>query len=75
MAEFKEGRNVLPVVIDRAEYRLVAIECTCGIVFGIPRRMKESLERTHERFYCPNGHRLFYPQETGQSVKIAEVGV
>ena len=36
MAEFKEGRNVLPIVINEAVYRLEEIECPdCGVLFAI----------------------------------------
>lgn len=36
-------------------------ECIkCGVPFAIPHYFKENKMRTHELFYCPNGHGQYY---------------
>lgn len=41
---------------------------TCGIPFSIPQSFKEHLKRSHEVFYCPNGHNQYYPAKTDAEV-------
>ncbi len=36
----------------------------CGVLFAIPETLQKELLRTHASFYCPNGHYLFYPDQT-----------
>lgn len=37
---------------------------TCGVPFMMPKYMKRALEESENKFYCPNGHNMFY---NGQS--------
>lgn len=37
---------------------------TCGIQFGVPGGLLDQRRRDHTRFYCPNGHNMFYPSES-----------
>lgn len=36
----------------------------CGIVFGLEASHLTRLEESHDSFYCPNGHRRYYPGES-----------
>lgn len=45
--------------------------CSCGIQFAIPLSLQEKLRENHERFYCPNGHRQYYPQKS-ESERLRE---
>ena len=46
--------------------------CTeCGVVFMITKSHKEQLKNSHEGFYCPNGHQLYYEGKT-DAQKLAQ---
>jgi len=34
--------------------------CTCGVVYGLPDKLDDSLRRNGGTFYCPNGHQMSY---------------
>ena len=34
--------------------------CNCGVAFGLDNAHMSELRRTHDWFYCPNGHRQHY---------------
>lgn len=34
--------------------------CSCGIMFGFPKRVEEQWRRTGKTFHCPNGHPLVW---------------
>lgn len=38
--------------------------CACGIAFGISSLRLRTLKKDHETFYCPNGHKQWFPAET-----------
>lgn len=38
--------------------------CECGVVFAIPGGMYAQRLRDHKLFYCPNGHRLCFRDDT-----------
>ena len=40
--------------------------CKCAIPFAIPADFKESVRKTQELFYCPNGHGQSYTKSTAQ---------
>jgi hypothetical protein len=41
------------------------VDCiTCGVIFGLPERIREARRNDHKTFYCPNGHTLSYRGET-----------
>ena len=43
----------------------VTVECAhCSIPFGITTDMNQRRRDDHARFYCPNGHYNFYPQDS-----------
>lgn len=44
--------------------------CDCGVPFGLTEEHQRRLRRTHEWFYCPNGHRQYYPGKTDNEKKI-----
>lgn len=48
----------------------IIVCCNCGIPFAVPKSYKSTLRKTHEWFYCPNGHQQHYSQET-EAEKLA----
>jgi len=43
------------------ETELAVVECCiCSIHFAMPKLYQQNLRRTHEWFYCPNGHVQHY---------------
>ena len=47
------------------DVKLCEISCiSCGVSFWITNRHDDELRRFHDGFYCPNGHRQFYPSQT-----------
>lgn len=50
---------------------MLLIECAnCAVPFGIPRRRDEEARRTHEPFYCPNGHPNVYNRTAEDPLKV-----
>lgn len=42
---------------------LATIECACcGVLFAIPKEMKEQRIKDQATFYCPSGHNNVYPK-------------
>lgn len=37
---------------------------SCGILFGIPDSYEANRRKDHEEFYCPNGHKNYFPGES-----------
>ncbi len=37
---------------------------TCGIAFAVPSDWRVHIKRSHEWFYCPNGHQQHYSSES-----------
>lgn len=33
----------------------------CAVTFGMPQHMEQQRRKDHEEFYCPNGHRQYFP--------------
>lgn len=47
------------------ETRWAIVECSeCGIEFCISNSRQTKLRETHSTFYCPNGHRQWYPHKS-----------
>ena len=38
--------------------------CECGIIWAAPAHFIKERRNDHKWFYCPNGHRQHYPQES-----------
>jgi hypothetical protein len=44
---------------------MVTIDCvSCGMMFAVPEVWERKRRRSHDWFYCPNGHNLHFPQES-----------
>lgn len=43
---------------------VVLVCCNCGITFGIEPDYQRELKKSHQRFYCPNGHKQYYASQT-----------
>lgn len=47
--------------------KMVFFQCpTCAVQMGIPDVLDDKYRRTHEEFYCPNGHGQSYKQKTDE---------
>lgn len=46
--------------------------CSCGIVYAIPQTFQQEVRDNHQTFYCPNGHRQWYPAES-ESEKLLKL--
>ena len=44
----------------------------CNIPFAIPDAMDDRMRECHNDFYCPSGHKNYYPEET-EVEKLHEV--
>lgn len=52
-------------LLNQATVQLSRVDCArCGIVFGISEQFESKRRDDHQEFYCPNGHRQWYPHET-----------
>jgi hypothetical protein len=48
---------------------LSAVGCpTCGMVFGVPPIFEIERRRDHASFYCPAGHRQYYPHKSDEEL-------
>lgn len=51
---------------------------TCGVLFTMPCALLERRKKNEDYFYCPNGHRMYYPKEedevdlTEQNIELGE---
>lgn len=44
--------------------KLVDVECaSCGIKFSMPESVWSRRKQDHKRFFCPNGHSNYYPEQ------------
>jgi hypothetical protein len=44
---------------------LSIIDCgECGVTFGLTSGFVKERKRSHQTFYCPNGHARYWPDET-----------
>lgn len=47
---------------------LVTLNCSeCHILFALQKEMNSGLQQNHTTFYCPNGHRQYYPGKTEEA--------
>lgn len=48
--------------------------CTCGVLYGIPKKMDTELRRLGESgsTYCPNGHQWVYSESAEDAIRAAE---
>jgi hypothetical protein len=44
----------------------------CGIAFGAPAYFLSERRDDHKSYYCPNGHQLYFPQQTDAEQAQAE---
>jgi|SRR5271166_208324 len=49
----------------------------CGILFGISKDIHKVWVKSEKRFYCPNGHTLFWPKgtETVEQKELKELRI
>jgi hypothetical protein len=45
----------------------------CGVAFAAPADLLANRRQSHESFYCPNGHRMSFPQKTDLEKAQAEI--
>lgn len=46
--------------------------CKCGVPFGIPQELYESLQESGNSFYCPNGHSQYYTRKKSLEEKLKD---
>lgn len=52
-------------LLNQATVQLSRVDCaSCGMVFAITDNFQAERREDHASFYCPNGHRQFYPQKS-----------
>jgi|HubBroStandDraft_4_1064222.scaffolds.fasta_scaffold316126_3 hypothetical protein len=51
-------------VIEFATVQVTEVCINCGCLFTMPEALRVELRKNHRRFFCPNGHEQFYPQES-----------
>jgi hypothetical protein len=51
--------------------------CTCGILFGFPKRIEKEWRRNEKGFNCPNGHPLVWskPTESEEQKELKQLRV
>lgn len=47
--------------------------CACGVLFAFPERLMLEKRRTHETYFCPNGHTLYFPHESDVEKRDREI--
>lgn len=47
--------------------------CNCGIPFFMPKYFKDARYKSHDLFYCPQGHPQHYTSETNSEKEIREL--
>ena len=45
----------------------------CGVAFAAPAQLFAARRDNHELFYCPNGHRLSFPEKSDLETAQAEI--
>lgn len=61
-------------LFDTVAIEFVAITCyKCGLIFGIESSRNETLTKSHESFWCPNGHSQAYLGKTAEQKRIEEL--
>lgn len=60
MAETREAKVVL----------VTEVCISCGVAFGVPENWLNHRKKTHETFYCPNGHGQLYGGLTAEQREI-----
>ena len=46
--------------------------CKCGMTFAVPTSWENQRRETHEGFFCPNGHPLFFNVSSALERKVQE---
>jgi hypothetical protein len=55
------------MVMQEVTLTLVSVTCkSCGCVFGLSEDMHQKFRKTHNWFYCPNGHQIYFPQKSDE---------
>lgn len=44
--------------------RLNPVFAQCAASYAVPDDFRDSLRKSHQTFYCPNGHNQYFPAET-----------
>lgn len=56
--------NNMGTVTFQEKITFNVIHCAnCNLPFGVPEDFEERKRKTHEEFYCPNGHNNYYPYD------------
>jgi hypothetical protein len=47
--------------------------CECGIPFGITKDYRRERRGDHKSFYCPSGHKQYFPQKSDEEILKQEL--
>lgn len=47
----------------------------CGISYAVPKEWDKYRREDHKSFYCPNGHRHYYPGKTRVEKLMEQLGI
>lgn len=54
----------MPTLVITEKVTFNIIHCAaCGVPFALSEQFEEHKRKTHDSFYCPNGHGQHYPQD------------
>lgn len=63
----------MEVIKIKQEVALELRECpSCGVMYGRTETFTEERQKTHETFYCPNGHSRYFPSKTREEILSQE---
>jgi peptidoglycan hydrolase CwlO-like protein len=57
------------IVINTTTQLITETCCNCGVLFAMPKEMKDRFKREGGDFYCPNGHGQHYTEPTVLKLK------
>lgn len=63
--------------VEGPKLELFISDCTCGVIFGIPRDLERRRRQDGKGFYCPNGHSLVFSdkEDTEEKLRRAEASL
>jgi len=52
------------------ETKIAVLSCyKCGLIFGMPEELRDTLLKNGETFYCPNGHPQHFAESLAEKLK------
>lgn len=67
------AKRIRTFTVEGPVLELFISDCTCGVVFGMPKDLERRRRGDGETFYCPNGHPLVFSDEQTAQEKLKDV--